>query len=185
MVTHDVALRGTPTRSCISIAAASWRQAHQISYFTKTNRLPPWSDKNRPGVIVIRPSPPRSRLTYPPRWACPPDPAITQRPRRKSMTSSGRTNGSINPLAFVGGCPRSGTTLLQRMLDSHPQLACANDTHFIPRMLEKYALLRRRPGHRWLHHSSHQDIGEGHVGLPSLSPVGRLDRRSLQQWRIR
>jgi hypothetical protein len=33
---------------------------------------------------------------------------------------------------FVVGCPRSGTTLLQRMLDRHPQLAVANDTHFIP-----------------------------------------------------
>ncbi len=36
-----------------------------------------------------------------------------------------------NPYLFVVGCPRSGTTLLQRMLDSHPQLAVANDTHFI------------------------------------------------------
>jgi len=45
-----------------------------------------------------------------------------------------------NPLLFVVGCPRSGTTLLQRMLDHHPHLAVANDTHFIPR-----ALLRAAP----------------------------------------
>ena len=32
---------------------------------------------------------------------------------------------------FVVGCPRSGTTVLQRMLDCHPQLAVANDTEFI------------------------------------------------------
>ena len=38
-----------------------------------------------------------------------------------------------NPFVFVVGCPRSGTTLLQRMLDSHPQLTVANDTHFITR----------------------------------------------------
>jgi hypothetical protein len=37
-----------------------------------------------------------------------------------------------NPYVFVVGCPRSGTTLLQRMLDSHPQLAVSNDPHFIP-----------------------------------------------------
>lgn len=37
------------------------------------------------------------------------------------------------PYVFVVGCPRSGTTLLQRMLDAHPDLAVANDTHFIPR----------------------------------------------------
>jgi hypothetical protein len=39
----------------------------------------------------------------------------------------------LNPYLFVVGCPRSGTTLLQRMLDHHPRLAVANDTHFIPR----------------------------------------------------
>lgn len=44
-----------------------------------------------------------------------------------------------NPYLFIVGCPRSGTTLLQRMLDHHPQLAVANDTHFIPRCLEKVA----------------------------------------------
>lgn len=37
-----------------------------------------------------------------------------------------------NPFVFVVGCPRSGTTLLQRMLDNHPQLAVANDAHFVP-----------------------------------------------------
>src|SRR5262245_13483600 len=44
-----------------------------------------------------------------------------------------------NPYVLVVGCPRSGTTLLQRMLDSHPQLAVANDTHFIARVLQKTA----------------------------------------------
>ena len=41
-----------------------------------------------------------------------------------------------NPYVFVVGCPRSGTTLLQRMLDSHPLLAVSNDSHFIPRAVE-------------------------------------------------
>jgi hypothetical protein len=40
-----------------------------------------------------------------------------------------------NPYVFITGCTRSGTTLLQRMLDSHPQLAVSNDTHIIPRSL--------------------------------------------------
>jgi len=48
------------------------------------------------------------------------------------MKSSNR-----NPYLFVVGCPRSGTTLLQRMLDHHPQLAVANDSHFIPRAIEE------------------------------------------------
>ena len=41
-----------------------------------------------------------------------------------------------SPYVFVVGCPRSGTTLLQRMLDSHPMLTIANDTHFIPRAIK-------------------------------------------------
>jgi hypothetical protein len=44
--------------------------------------------------------------------------------------------GRQNPYVFVVGCARSGTTLMQRMLDNHPQLAVANDSHFIPRAIE-------------------------------------------------
>ncbi len=40
---------------------------------------------------------------------------------------------SGNPRVFVTGCTRSGTTLLQRMLDNHPDLVVSNDTHVIPR----------------------------------------------------
>jgi hypothetical protein len=32
-----------------------------------------------------------------------------------------------NPYVFLVGCPRSGTTLLQRMLDAHPRLAVTNE----------------------------------------------------------
>jgi len=54
-------------------------------------------------------------------------------PTRNSYpTHLGRPVRVRNPCVFVVGCPRSGTTLVQRMLDSHPQLAVANDTHFIP-----------------------------------------------------
>ena len=45
--------------------------------------------------------------------------------------SSGKS--PINPIVFVVGCPRSGTTLLQRMLDAHSDLTVTNDTHFITR----------------------------------------------------
>lgn len=41
-----------------------------------------------------------------------------------------------NPYVFVVGCPRSGTTLLQRILTHHPQLEVVNDSHFIPRALK-------------------------------------------------
>jgi Sulfotransferase family len=39
----------------------------------------------------------------------------------------------MNPFLFVVGCPRSGTTLLQRLLDAHPQLAVINETLWITR----------------------------------------------------
>jgi Sulfotransferase family len=43
----------------------------------------------------------------------------------------------MNPYVFVVGCPRSGTTLLRRMLDAHPKLAITPETHWIPRLFEK------------------------------------------------
>ena len=36
----------------------------------------------------------------------------------------------LNPI-FLVGCPRSGTTLLQQMLDAHPEVAISPETHFI------------------------------------------------------
>jgi hypothetical protein len=41
-----------------------------------------------------------------------------------------------NPLVFVVGCQRSGTTMLQRMLDAHPMLAVAYDSLFITRAIK-------------------------------------------------
>ena len=61
------------------------------------------------------------------------DPRPGATPDKDSSVGS----ASANPFVFVVGCPRSGTTLLQRMLNNHPMLAVANDTHFIPRCLEK------------------------------------------------
>jgi len=45
-----------------------------------------------------------------------------------------------SPPVFIVGCPRSGTTLLRMMLDSHPDLAIPPESHFIPRV---WAVRRR------------------------------------------
>ena len=45
----------------------------------------------------------------------------------------------MNPYLFVVGCPRSGTTLLRRMLDCHPQIAVSNDANFLFRLLDGYS----------------------------------------------
>ncbi|HEV2496028.1 MAG TPA: sulfotransferase [Terriglobia bacterium] len=35
-----------------------------------------------------------------------------------------------NPVVFIVGCPRSGTTLLRRILDAHPQIAVTKETQW-------------------------------------------------------
>lgn len=39
------------------------------------------------------------------------------------------------PLIFIGGMPRSGTTLMRAMLDAHPDVRCGEETRIIPRLL--------------------------------------------------
>jgi hypothetical protein len=43
----------------------------------------------------------------------------------------------MNPFVFIVGCPRSGTTLLQRLVDAHPHLAIIHETHWIPKFYQK------------------------------------------------
>jgi hypothetical protein len=50
---------------------------------------------------------------------------------------------TLNPYAFVVGAARSGTTLLQRMLDAHPQLAVVNETYWLPRKFRERTGLTR------------------------------------------
>lgn len=40
-----------------------------------------------------------------------------------------------SPLIFIGGMPRSGTTLLRVLLDAHPDIRCGEETRVIPRLL--------------------------------------------------
>lgn len=42
---------------------------------------------------------------------------------------------AVNPYMFIVGCPRSGTTLLKRVLNAHSELAITPETHWIPRRL--------------------------------------------------
>lgn len=40
-----------------------------------------------------------------------------------------------SPLIFIGGMPRSGTTLMRVMMDAHPEVRCGEETRVIPRIL--------------------------------------------------
>ena len=49
-------------------------------------------------------------------------------------------------LIFIGGMPRSGTTLIRAMLDAHPGVRCGEETHVIPlalRFQKRWQKLKR------------------------------------------
>lgn len=39
------------------------------------------------------------------------------------------------PLIFIGGVPRSGTTLMRAILDAHPDIRCGEETRILPRIM--------------------------------------------------
>merc|ERR1712126_324420 len=41
-----------------------------------------------------------------------------------------------SPSIFIGGVPRSGTTLMRAMLDAHPEVRCGEETRVVPRLLQ-------------------------------------------------
>jgi hypothetical protein len=47
------------------------------------------------------------------------------------------TGGRVNPYVFFVGCPRSGTTLLRRIGDAHPELAIIRELHWLPLWWER------------------------------------------------
>ena len=87
----------------------------------------------------------------------------------------------MNPYVFIVGCPRSGTTLLHRLADAHPQLAIVHETLWIPGFYERRvgltpegdvtpALLPRLVEHRRF---KHLEIGPGELdGM--LAGSGRM-----------
>lgn len=42
-----------------------------------------------------------------------------------------------NPYLFVVGSPRSGTTLLKRLLNAHPAIAMTRETHWVPKLYKR------------------------------------------------
>ncbi|XP_074641345.1 protein-tyrosine sulfotransferase 1-like [Tubulanus polymorphus] len=46
------------------------------------------------------------------------------------------------PLIWIGGVPRSGTTLSRALLDAHPDVRCGEETRVIPQMLSFHARMQ-------------------------------------------
>ncbi|XP_028408397.1 protein-tyrosine sulfotransferase 1-like [Dendronephthya gigantea] len=53
----------------------------------------------------------------------------------KNSRSSTSRIGRDLPIVFIGGHPRSGTTLMRVLLDAHPSFHCGQETHIIPDLL--------------------------------------------------
>lgn len=54
--------------------------------------------------------------------------------RRRELDAP--VEGRDLPLIFIGGVPRSGTTLMRAMLDAHPDVRCGQETRVVPRILQ-------------------------------------------------
>ena len=53
---------------------------------------------------------------------------------RKTLKANDNVS-TIKQIIFIGGSPRSGTTLMRSMLDSHPHVSCGEETRVIPRFM--------------------------------------------------
>uniref|UniRef100_A0A0N5BML8 Protein-tyrosine sulfotransferase n=1 Tax=Strongyloides papillosus TaxID=174720 RepID=A0A0N5BML8_STREA len=55
--------------------------------------------------------------------------------RTEKHTFGNITFDNNSPFIFIGGMPRSGTTLMRSMMDAHPMVRCGEETRVIPRIL--------------------------------------------------
>jgi hypothetical protein len=65
---------------------------------------------------------------------CSPEISVMEQQQRTFHNSS-----ITKPIIFIGGMPRSGTTLMRAILDSHPFVRCGEETRVIPRVLSMRA----------------------------------------------
>ena len=56
--------------------------------------------------------------------------------KKKAIIHENLSIDNDKPIVFIGGSPRSGTTLLRVMLDSHRDLNCGDETKIIPMFIE-------------------------------------------------
>src|SRR6266852_608364 len=58
--------------------------------------------------------------------------------RRTSPGPIGSSRSHVaNPVVFIIGCPRSGTTLVRHIVGAHPLIAITPEAHWIPKWFEK------------------------------------------------
>lgn len=72
---------------------------------------------------------------------------------------------ALQKTVFVGGVPRSGTTLARAMLDAHPDIRCGEETRVIPRIIS----MRSRWNKSQREHSRLQEAGLSDETLDSAT----------------
>ncbi|KAK3892191.1 hypothetical protein Pcinc_003942, partial [Petrolisthes cinctipes] len=65
-----------------------------------------------------------------------PCPEHTATSRVTVHREEGHTYDRTEAMIFIGGMPRSGTTLARAMLDAHPDVRCGEETRVVPRILQ-------------------------------------------------
>jgi hypothetical protein len=58
-------------------------------------------------------------------------PTVWRKTSPQSLVRRRAKAGWTNPFVFIVGCPRSGTTLMQRILDAHPHLAICPESFWV------------------------------------------------------
>ena len=76
------------------------------------------------------------------------DLSIYRQPKSYMYSDDGKPRELVTfdhsvPLIWVGGVPRSGTTLARAMLDAHPEIRCGEETRVIPRILGMHAQMMK------------------------------------------
>uniref|UniRef100_A0A1B6DNH9 Protein-tyrosine sulfotransferase n=1 Tax=Clastoptera arizonana TaxID=38151 RepID=A0A1B6DNH9_9HEMI len=79
------------------------------------------------------------------------------------------------PLIFIGGVPRSGTTLMRAMLDAHPDVRCGQETRVIPRILQmrQHWLKSKKESMRLEEAGVHSDVLDAAVAAFCLEVIAR------------
>ncbi|KAK0178749.1 hypothetical protein PV327_007612 [Microctonus hyperodae] len=79
------------------------------------------------------------------------------------------------PLIFIGGVPRSGTTLMRAMLDAHPEVRCGQETRIIPRILQMrtHWLKSERENVRLVEAGISKEVMDGAIAAFCLEVIAR------------
>ncbi len=116
---------------------------------TVVSRLGAYADATRARLVMLYAYRPGASAVCGPMLDRISEPAPACASRVRLRPGSRRLRARVAPVPgcptlCIVGCPRSGTTMLERMVDAHPRIACAHETHWITRYAKKKHGLSRR-----------------------------------------